>query len=344
MGKRKILKITIFCGLLIILFAGSVFGGYEYNQQKSFNNLVRLANQKLYAGDYDGAIKLYNEALSYKNDNNIKNEILLAQGYKQYKSIYNDGLKLMSDKKYLEAIQKFSTINQNSGQIYNNAQNKISECKKQFIAQNIQLASDSAKNGKYDDAIKYLDEVLKLDANNSEAQNLKETFEKMTLSNTNIPTNKTGETGNESGNGNMKGVITWQYNDFIGTRPDTGANIVLISKNKDKNCDNSVFTITLKQNPNGKDGIYTAEADGYGNYEIDDIPAGQYYLLIKSNKTRSNMTIDPNTAPILQGLFSENDWNKLQTTLKLNKYRLETVQIKPDKTIIESYDFGHTYF
>lgn len=145
MGKRKMLKIIIFCGLLIILFGGSVFGTYEYNQQKRFNNLVRLANQKLYAGDYDGAIKLYNEALSYKNDNDVKNEILLAQGYKQYKSTYNEGLKLMNDKKYSEAIQKFSTISQNSGQIYSNAQNEIAECKKNITSQNINTDSNIAK-------------------------------------------------------------------------------------------------------------------------------------------------------------------------------------------------------
>lgn len=160
--------------------------------------MVNSASKKLYAGDYDDAIKLYSECKEYK---------------------------------------------------------------KQFIMKNIELANDYAKNNKYDKAI-----------------------------------NKTN------------------------TEANTEAN-------------------TETEN-----GIYTAEADGYGNYELDSVPVGQYYLLIKSNKTRSNMTIDANTASILQGLFSANDWNKLQTTLKLNKYVLKTVEIKSDKTIIESYDFGYTYF
>lgn len=359
MGKQKLLKIATLIVVLIVLFIGTIFAIYKYSQKKNFNDLVNSASKKLYADDYDDAIKLYNQALSYKDDNNVKIQISLAQGYKQNQRTYNEGLKLMSDKKYSEAIKKFSTINQNSGPIYNNAQSKISECKKQFITKNIELANDYAKNNKYDEAIKYLDEVLKLDSNNSEAKNLKNTVERISLLNANKQIEKINETNNkydkainktnteinaETGNGNMKGVITWQYNEFIGTKPDTGADIVLISENKNKNFDNSAFTITLKQHPNGKNGIYTAEADGYGNYELDSVPVGQYYLLIKSNKTRSNMTIDANTASILQGLFSADDWEKLQTTLKINKYILKTVEIKSDKTIIESYDFGYTYF
>jgi tetratricopeptide (TPR) repeat protein len=344
MGKKSILKVLTLILVAIVLFVGSIFGTYKYSQQKNFKNLVSLASRKLSEGDYDNAIKLYTQALNYKDDKNIKAQISLAQLYKKNQYTYNEGLKLMDSKKYSEAIRKFSTIAQSAGQIYNNAQSKISECKKQFIAQNIQLANDSAKNNKYDDAIKYLDQILKLDADNSEAKNLKNAFQKMSILNANVQTTKINETNAERGNGNMRGVITWQYNNFIGTKPDNGANIVLISRNKNRNSDNAAFTVTLKQNPSGKNGIYTAEADGYGNYEMDDVPTGQYYVLIKSNKTRSNMTIDSNTASILQGLFSESDWSKLQTTLKLNKYILKTVEIKPNKTIIESYDFGYTYF
>lgn len=36
----------------------------------------------------------------------------------------------MIEKKYLEAIQKLSQINQVSGQLYTNVQSKIEECKK----------------------------------------------------------------------------------------------------------------------------------------------------------------------------------------------------------------------
>ncbi|AGY75329.1 tetratricopeptide repeat protein [Clostridium autoethanogenum] len=47
------------------------------------------------------------------------------------------------------------------------------------INKDIQFASNSAKNSKYDDANKYLDEALKLDPNNSEAKNLKDSYSKI---------------------------------------------------------------------------------------------------------------------------------------------------------------------
>lgn len=348
MGKIKLhlkkYRILIVVVITVIALIGIGFGTYKYNKVQAYNNLVTTANKYMAQGDYDKAEVLFEQSLKYKNDSSVQKNIKLATTLKKFKGIYNDGMKLINNKKYLEAIEKFKTIDKSGLKWYTNAQKEIKECKKQYIAQNIQLANDSAKNNKYNDAIKYLDEVLELDANNSEAKDLKNTFKKMLVLNSNIRTQKISGTNSERGNGNIKGVITWQYNNFVGTKPDNGANIVLISKNKDKNSDNATFTLTLKQNPNGKNGIYTAEADGYGNYEMDDVPVGQYYLLIKSNKTNSNMTIDANTASVLQGLFSENDWNKLQNILKLNKYLLKTVEIKPTKTIIENYDFGYTYF
>ncbi|BDR76577.1 tetratricopeptide repeat protein [Clostridium tetani] len=342
MDKNKILKIIGVSVLACLLFAGSMFGTYKIIQTKNFNDLVMLANEKLNTGNYDEAIELYEKALNYKDDRSVEKELMLVKNYKQCNDIYNKGIKLMNDKKYSDAIQKLSTIEQWSGLIYTNAQSKIEECKKQIIAQNIKSASEAAKNGKYDDANKYLDQVLKLDNNNSEAKKLKDEFAKTVASNINIETLTVNKS--DSRTGNIKGIITWQYNNFIGTKPDTGANITLISKNKNRNNDNSTFAITLQQVPNGKNGIYTAKADGYGNYEIDSVPTGEYYLLITSNNTNSDMTIDSYTASTLQGLFSEQDWSKLQLALKLNKYRFKTIKIKAEKTIIESYDFGYTYF
>ncbi|WP_244297227.1 hypothetical protein [Brevibacillus antibioticus] len=47
--------------------------------------------------------------------------------------------------------------------------------------------------------------------------------------------------------GSLKGTITWQYNDFVGTKPDVNARILLISKGYDKNTltddEESIFAI-----------------------------------------------------------------------------------------------------
>lgn len=348
MDKIKLKKIAIISAISLVVSIAVGFGTYKYNRVQAYNKLVMTANKDMEQGNYDEAITLFNQSLQYKDDANIKSSIKLANNLKEIKGFYDNGIKLVNDKKYLDAIEQFKKVTKEDDKLYSDAQKKIEECDKKFITQNIQLANDSAKNNKYDDANKYLDEVLKLDANNSEAKKLKDTFAnaKASLSNNNMQPQEVNATS--SGAGNIKGVITWQYNNFIGTKPDTGANIVLISKNinknVNKNSDNRIFDLTLEQAPNGKNGIYTGKADGYGNYEIDDVPAGAYYILIKSNNTNSDMTIDSFTSSVLQGMFSEQDWNNLQNILKLNKYIFTTVEIKSDKTIIGSHDFGHTYF
>lgn len=167
--------------------------------------------------------------------------------------------------------------------------------------------------------------------------------------NSNVEWNKTDNTVEidniiRNKTGNIKGSITWQYNSLIGTKPDTGAKIALIPKNLKPLANNEFFCLLIRQNPQGKNGIYTTNADGYGNYEIQDIPINNYYLLIISNNTKSDLKIQSYDKQRLQYLFTEKGWNNLKVNLKLGKIELKEVQIKENKTINKSCDFGHTYF
>jgi tetratricopeptide (TPR) repeat protein len=173
-NSKKIRMKKVIIGLiLLIIICGSGFGIYKHVQVKNFNNLVKAANIKLNAENYDEAIQLYNKALTYRNDSNIQKELATAQKYKQYQTIYNEGLKLMNSKKYSEAIQKFSKINQNSLKIYNSAQSKISECKKNIINEDIKAANNAIKNKDYDNANKYINDILKINSNSNDAKQLK---------------------------------------------------------------------------------------------------------------------------------------------------------------------------
>lgn len=152
----------------------------------------------------------------------------------------------------------------------------------------------------------------------------------------------------KSKTGKIKGTITWQYNEFIGTKPDVGAKIALIPANLTKNTGPKheiyFFALTLSSNSPETTGIYTTKANGYGEYEMNDVPAGEYYILIVSQKTRSDLTINKWDALILQEIFSEDEWKVLQLNLKLNKYEFEKIEIKENKVIDVSHDFGYTYF
>jgi tetratricopeptide (TPR) repeat protein len=177
MEKIKLLlkkyRILIVVVITVIALIGIGFGTYKYNKVQAYNNLVTTANKYMVQGYYDKAEALFEQSLKYKKDSSIEKNIKLAATLEKFKGIYSDGMKLVNDKKYLEAIKKFKTIDKSGLKWYTNAQKEIKECKKQYIAQNIQLANDSAKNNKYDDANKYLDDILKVDSNNADAKKLK---------------------------------------------------------------------------------------------------------------------------------------------------------------------------
>ena len=136
---NKTHKILLGILLLIIIFVLSAFGMYKYNE--------------------------YSES-------------------KVFNSLASQGKQYMIGKDYDKAIQTFKKAlsYKNDPDIQNNlalAQSlKDENAKKQEISKDIQLANDAAKNSKYDDANKYLDEVLKIDPNNSEAKGLKDAFAK----------------------------------------------------------------------------------------------------------------------------------------------------------------------
>ncbi|AYD39838.1 tetratricopeptide repeat protein [Clostridium fermenticellae] len=180
MGKIKLfLNKRKFPILILVILALVIigFGVYGYNKVQAYNNLITTANKYMDRDDYDKASALFEQSLKYKEDSSVEKNIKLAATLKKFKEIYDDGVKLASDKKYLGAIEKFKTIDKSGLKWYSNAQKEIKECKKQYIAQNMHLANDALKNNKYDDANKYLDDILKIDSNNEDAKNLKDSID-----------------------------------------------------------------------------------------------------------------------------------------------------------------------
>lgn len=163
--------------LVIVVLVGIGFGMYRYNKVQAYNNLITTANKYMDQDDYDKASDLFEQSLKYKEDSSVEKNIKLAVNLQKFKEIYDDGMKLVSDKKYLEAIEKFKTIDKSGLKWYSNAQKEIKECKKQYIAQNMEMANNALKNNKYDDANKYLDDILKIDSNNEDAKNLKDSID-----------------------------------------------------------------------------------------------------------------------------------------------------------------------
>ncbi|GEC92824.1 hypothetical protein [Brevibacillus brevis] len=146
--------------------------------------------------------------------------------------------------------------------------------------------------------------------------------------------------------GSLKGTITWQYNDFVGTKPDVNAKILLIPTGFDKNTitdvEEGVFAIgTVPKNS----GLFAAKANGYGNYEIGNLPAGEYHILVVSAQTTRNIKepVDEYFTSILKPYIR--NWDSfVRISLLHYKYELSTITIEEDQTLDFSHDFGNTYF
>ena len=143
--------------------------------------------------------------------------------------------------------------------------------------------------------------------------------------------------------GSIKGAITWQYNNFVGTKGDVGAKIELIPESFDINnitVDEESAWVVGDRVPK-ESNIFIAHADGYGNYEINGVPSGTYMLLIVSNKTTRDFYVEPSKSPFEQYM---RDWKNFKLCmLSVNKYTYRYVTIREGITSVESYDFGNTY-
>lgn len=151
--------------ILVVVIIGC-FGFYYFNNIKPYNDLLTSANKAVTAEDYDNAIKLYTEAETYKKTSDIDNKIKLVGILKKSKENYDSAMKKMKGKDYLNAIDIFKKVDKQDSKRYGDAQNKINECKKLYISDNLAKAKDDIKNNKFDGANKYLNNISKIDASN----------------------------------------------------------------------------------------------------------------------------------------------------------------------------------
>ncbi|MDX1806603.1 MAG: S-layer homology domain-containing protein [Paenisporosarcina sp.] len=148
-----------------------------------------------------------------------------------------------------------------------------------------------------------------------------------------------------SGVGTVKGSVTWQYNDFIGTKPDVGAKVFLIPNGfKHTNfTDLNLFTMigSIPKLSN----LHYAKVDGFGYYELNDVPAGDYTIIITSKNTTRNPDSDIMVKLVLEKLLGPTNYALFELfNLKINKHEWYSIEVKKDRTLNVSKDFGNTYY
>lgn len=162
-NKKAIVLIAIIIALVISL------GLYRYNRVQAYNRVISTANNYMEKGEYDKAIEGFKESLNYKKDKEIDKKIKVAQELKNSRNVYDEAIKLLENKKYEEALNKLTSIDEDKEKVYVLAKDKIDEC----INELINLANEDFKKENYEQANKYLNIALKYDKENKKAINIR---------------------------------------------------------------------------------------------------------------------------------------------------------------------------
>lgn len=150
-------------------------------------------------------------------------------------------------------------------------------------------------------------------------------------------------TENSKGVASLKGNITWQYNKYIGTRPDVGASVILFPKNNRPVTIKQVIAMQDGKIDASSIGLYYSRIDGFGSYELTNIPAGDYFALYISLKTYRNylLPVDNNVSSQLKNYVS--DYKEGDLGLGLFNHMVVNVQLKDKEQKTISKDWGYSY-
>ena len=154
--------------------------------------------------------------------------------------------------------------------------------------------------------------------------------------------------------GAVEGVITWQFNESIGTKGDVHAHVILFPKRlkrligvKDEPLRTAVGSGIIGPDEEAL-GLRGANADGFGKVAVDDVPAGSYIALIISENTTRDITKDltADDLDMISTYFASKAALAMflrSPFLKLHKHSFERIQVNPGKTAHFNHDFGNTF-
>lgn len=174
--NKKIITAAIPVACLIAVGVPSTT--YAYNAY-NYNKYLTEGKQLINADNLDGARNSFNKALTFnsKKDLEMQENIKTIETIQKSKSTFESSVKLMEEKKYLEAIDGFKDVSEIDKLRYDDAIDKINQCRRQYISENIDRSKSEAQNKNYDSAIAILDTLIGFDSSNEEAPALKVQYE-----------------------------------------------------------------------------------------------------------------------------------------------------------------------
>ncbi|WP_018924399.1 copper amine oxidase N-terminal domain-containing protein [Salsuginibacillus kocurii] len=153
---------------------------------------------------------------------------------------------------------------------------------------------------------------------------------------------------NSNKTGDVSGTITWQYNDYVGTRGDVNADVYLIPSNFDYEGVNetelSLFAMGIQSAE--VDGLHLTTVNGNGEYQLNNIPIGEYVLVVSSENTTRDLTqpVSDYVENTVNSLLGNEVYSEFELfNLKRDKHTIEIIEVQEDRTIDYSHDFGYTF-
>ena len=147
--------------------------------------------------------------------------------------------------------------------------------------------------------------------------------------------------------GTIEGTITYKYNNYIGNKPDVGARLFLIPTNIPKKSIEYADLITsgIILSDKRPAGLLQTETDGNGKYKFNQVPVGEYFLLVRSHETNTHLDAGYSQGSLLS------IWDYLNAVSESTKEsRIEQKIEVFDKIVVSendaltySHDFGITY-
>ncbi|EJO5346564.1 tetratricopeptide repeat protein [Clostridium botulinum] len=171
-SKKNIIVGAVIISLLIIVGLGS----YKYTKYREYKTLLNKAEAYMEIENYDKAIENYEKTLDYKNNNDLIDKINLAKELKESKVNYEKAMELYNKKDYVGALGFLKKVSKKDNKRFKIAEDKIKECLKTYVNENLAKAKDLAKDKKYKEADVYLDKILSIDKDNLVAKALKEQY------------------------------------------------------------------------------------------------------------------------------------------------------------------------
>ena len=89
---------------------------------------------------------------------------------------------------------------------------------------------------------------------------------------------------------NLSGYVIWEFNEYVGKKPDIGSTLYLFRSFKP----NRYLDIkrVYSKETSRENGIFIKEVGVDGKYIMNDIPPGEYDLLVVSKSTKRNIFIE----------------------------------------------------